>query len=252
MTFGAAELVSSGRNLTAPVPGARAAGVVRSRAGALLRALLVASASIVLGTISFAQVAGQEASAAEQAVYSDEEVKAAFLYNFGTYVEWPSDEPSEAFITIAVLGAPLIARELERFVRGRTIQGRPVRVRRLRTINDVSDDEVLFIGADENGRLAQLIEAIEGRPVLIVTDAPDGLSVGAMVNFQLVDRRVRFEIALRPAQDAGLMLSSRLLSAALRVETTRCRAECRDGTAEELPRQAKLMRTPGSRLHSPA
>lgn len=208
-------------------------------------------AAVLLSALPVTQPTAQNEPATEQPVYSDEEVKAAFLYNFGTYVQWPSVEPQDEAITIAILGAPEIARELERFVRGRTIQGRSVLIRPLRTINDVDDDEVLFIGSDQNWRLAQLISAVEGRPTLIVTDAPDGLSDGAMVNFQLIDRRVRFEISLRPAQDAGLMLSSRLLSAAMRVETTRCRAECRHGgEVEELPRHAKLSREPGSRKAS--
>lgn len=162
--------------------------------------------------------AAQPSTAAE---LSDEEVKAAFLYNFGSYVQWPQSNRSDDTIDIAVLGAPRIAAELARTVRGRTIQGMPVRVRRLRAMGELNDDEVLFIGADENWRLAQLIESIAGRPTLIVTDAPDGLADGSMINFQLVDRRVRFEISLARAEDAGLMLSSRLLSAALRVETTR-------------------------------
>src|SRR5690606_40391748 len=89
-------------------------------------------------------------------------------------------------------------------------------------------EEVLFIGPSENWRLEQLVGAIDG-PTLIVTDAPDGLSAGSMINFQLVDQRVRFEIALPAAEAAGLSLSSRLLSAALRVETSRCWIECRGG-----------------------
>jgi hypothetical protein len=184
-----------------------------------------ACASFVL----FAAAAMTEASAqsrAQQAAFSDDEVKAAFLYNFGSYVEWPSIGESDDALTIAVLGAPAVADELERFVTGRTIQGRLVRVRRIRSVNDSDGDEVLFIGSDENWRLAQLIDAVAGTPTLIVTDAPDGLADGGMINFQLIERRVRFEISLPRAQEAGLMLSSRLLAAALRVETTRRWMDC--------------------------
>jgi len=83
----------------------------------------------------------------------------------------------------------------------------------------------VFSGSEYNGRLAEVVGALAGKPVLIVTDAPDGLDRGAMVNFQIVDDRVRFEISLAKAQDAGLMLSSRLLSAALRVVTSSCCSE---------------------------
>lgn len=163
--------------------------------------------------------------AASAPAYSEHEVKAAYLFNFASFVEWPAVEPGGAVIDFAVLNAPLLEAALERFARGRTVQGRNVRVRNIRSINELRDDDVLFVGAAENWRLRQLISAVRG-PTLVVTDASDGLSAGAMINFQLVDRRVRFEIALPAAQEAGLTLSSRLLAAALRVETSRCRFPC--------------------------
>ncbi len=157
---------------------------------------------------------------AQDRPYSEDEVKAAFLYHFGTYVEWPPRARGEQAITIAVLGAPSVVAELTMFLPGRTIQGRPVKVRAIGAIRDLGDDEILFIGREFNARLRDLIGGLRDKPVLVVTDAPDGLDRGAMVNFQLVNERVRFEISLPHAQDAGLMLSSRLLAAALRVETS--------------------------------
>jgi hypothetical protein len=159
---------------------------------------------------------------AQESPYSDTEVKAAFLYHFGTYVQWPVERQLDEPITIAVLGAEGVAAELAMFLPGRTLQGRPVVVRRLGGIEDLADEELVFIGSDNNARLKDLIAAIGQRSVLIVTDAPDGLADGGMINFQLVDQRVRFEISLANAEGSGLMLSSRLLSAALRVETAIC------------------------------
>lgn len=168
-------------------------------------------------------------SIAAEPDYSEDEVKAAFLFHFASYADWPADSAAadpQAAITFAVLHAPIIARELERFSEGRTIKGRTVRVRRIRSISQLDGDEVLFIGASQNRRLDQLLRQIEG-PTLVVTDAEAGLPEGGMINFQLVGRRVRFEIALPAAQKAGITLSSRLLSAALRVEMSRCHLECR-------------------------
>jgi hypothetical protein len=162
--------------------------------------------------------------------YSEDEIKAAFLYNFVSYVQWPVAARSSDTISIAVLGAAAVADALERIVRGGTIQGETLRVRRLRAIGDLDGDEVLFIGPAENGRLPHLIAAASRGSTLIVTDAPDGLAEGAMINFRLVDRRVRFEVSVPRAQEAGLLLSSRLLSAALRVETTHRGFEQREPT----------------------
>lgn len=173
------------------------------------RVLLAALAGLGLG----------EPAPAQQDVYP-EQVKAAFLYHFGTYVQW-SDVDDLDTIAIAVLGADDVAGELAEFLPGRRIQSRPAGVRRIRSVIELDEERILFIGADESERIGEHVAALAGRPVLTVTDAPDGLADGAMINFRLVDRQVRFEISLPAAQEAGLMLSSRLLSAAMRVETAR-------------------------------
>lgn len=157
---------------------------------------------------------------AEEVVYQEDEVKAAFLYHFATFVQWPDATASDEVFAMAVLGADGVASELQKFLPGRAIQGRPMEVRRLRSIEQVSDEAVIFIGADAGSTLPELVREVANRPMLVVTEAPGALRDGAMINFQLVDRRVRFEISLPAAERAGLELSSRLLSAAMFVDTT--------------------------------
>jgi hypothetical protein len=159
------------------------------------------------------------ARADAQAVYSAARVKAAFLYHFTTYVNWPESARSDDVFTIAVLGSDAVAGELAAFLPGHEIQGRPMRVRRVASIDDLNGAEVLYIGRRENRRLARHLEAIGSRPLLVVTDDPNGLQDGAMINFRIVEERVRFEISLNAARQAGLELSSRLLSAAMSVES---------------------------------
>lgn len=198
------------------------------------RRLAPALLALALATTQSATLCQPVRDAARtQPAYSQVEVKAAFLYRFGSYVRWPARSDGDDSITIAVLNDPDIAAELERFVADRTIDGRRVEVRRLRSIYGLSpDDRMLFIGPDENGRLAQIIEAVGEKPILIVTDAPDGLADGAMINFQVIERRVRFEISLTRARAAGLDLSSRLLAAAIKVETSRCAELCRGASGK--------------------
>jgi len=119
-----------------------------------------------------------------------------------------------------VLGADRVASELEEFLPGRRIRGRPMEVRRLRSIDQLEDEAVVFVGADAGSGLPELVYKVEGRPMLVVTETPGALKDGSMINFQLVDRRVRFEISRTAAERAGLELSSRLLSAAMFVDTT--------------------------------
>lgn|GEM_PF-239598 len=203
------------------------------------------AATILLIGVSSPTLEAQPSTAAATSAYSDVEVKAAFLYNFGGYVQWPQQADETDPITFAVLNDDEVEQALERLVHGRTLQNRPVQVRKLRSIDELNDEEILFIGPAENWRLPQLVAEIEG-PTLVVTDAPDGLAAGAMINFQIVDRRVRFEVGLPAAEAAGLVLSARLLSAALRVETTRCSTACR-GPGDDRPGQVALERPSGSR-----
>jgi hypothetical protein len=175
----------------------------------------LAAAGLLVGGACFS-------AAGQQAVYDANQVKAAFLYHFGTYVQWPVAAPSTDTITIAVLDDAAVAAQLAQFLPGRRIQDRPVEVRPIARIEDLGDAEMLFIGRQQNARLAQLIAAVARRPTLVVTDADNGLDRGAMVNFQLVNERVRFEISVPRAEEARLTLSSRLLSAALRVQTSAC------------------------------
>ena len=159
---------------------------------------------------------------AQEVLYTEAEVKASYLYHFATYVQWP--EEGDTPISIAVLGAPNVATQLEGFLArepDRRIGDRPVIVRNFDTLRDLdSDFHVLFVGEELDERLADVVGALGTRPVLLVTDARDALRRGAMINFQVIDQNVRFEISLRNAGRAGLMLSSRLLNAAIRVETS--------------------------------
>jgi hypothetical protein len=180
-----------------------------------LRVIVRSLSAFVLATVVLAPLA-------QEAVYDANEVKAAFLYHFGTYVQWPTEAAPTDPITIAVLGDAAVAAQLARFLPGRRIAGRPVEARTIARIEDLVDEELLFIGSAHNARLVEITGSIAMRPVLVVTDSPDGLEQGAMVNFQQVDERLRFEISLPRAEEAGLVLSSRLLSAALRVETSQC------------------------------
>lgn len=172
--------------------------------------------SFIAGSAGLA-LAGRCALAVE--VYSSDAVKAAFLYRFAAYVTWPTRSSREVrSFTIAVLGSDPVAQELERILAGRTINGLPARVSRIKSIRELEDAQVLYIGAGSTERLRDEIDSIAARPVLVVTDAPGGLEAGSTVNFLLVDRRVRFEVSIAAADRAGLKVSSELLSVAARVE----------------------------------
>ena len=175
------------------------------------RAALCTIAALLLSGGALAQ-AGDGADEAK--------VKAAFLLRFGQFVVWPREllPQADTPLVIAVAGADDIAAELSRqAATARAAPGRRVTVRNLRAGQEVPSIHLLFVGADETGRVAQYAAAIRGRGILLVTESPGALDHGSMINFVVADRRVKFEIALEPAEKAGLALSSRLLAVALRV-----------------------------------
>jgi YfiR/HmsC-like len=121
--------------------------------------------------------------------------------------------------TIAVAGAEPIAAELAKAVSGRTINERPVAVRRVRPGDSLSGVQILFIGRPENARLAMWAQSAQQHSTLIVTEWDGALAQGSMINFMMSDQRVRFEVALDAAEKSKLKLSSRLLAVALQIRT---------------------------------
>lgn len=148
-------------------------------------------------------------------------VKAAFLYKFAGYVEWPQSSFAKpaAPLTIAVTGDDPLADDLGRLVVGHTVHGRIIAVRKFKIGQSLEDVNVLFIGSAARSRLEEIIRTTRPQPILIVTDSEGALDHGSMINFAIVDGRVRFEISTVGAEVRGLKMSSRLLAVAWSVRT---------------------------------
>jgi hypothetical protein len=158
-------------------------------------------------------------------VYSEEAVKAAFLNRFTGYMEWPSAAQAPSTFTIAVLGGSAVADELSKLLAQRRIKNLPARVLTVRSAAQASDAHMLYVGPEYAGDLRAVVKTLASRPVLIVTDSARGLDAGSALNFMLVDRRVRFEVSLSAAHQAGIKISSDLLAVAARVRGTNLRPE---------------------------
>lgn len=142
------------------------------------------------------------------------QVKAAFLYNFGRFVEWPARARPPANLTICVLGDDPFGPVLDGLIEGKSIQGRKLVARRPERVEDAGDCHILFISSSENGRLAQILAALRGRSVLTVGEAERFAHRGGMINFRLEGSKVRFEINLDATEQEGLTVSSQLLKLA--------------------------------------
>lgn len=150
-------------------------------------------------------------------------VKAAFLYKFLGYIEWPPavfPRPDSPFV-IGVIGADTVAAELAQISSGRTVNNRAVTIRRIGEKDSLSGIHMLFIGRSAASRQAQLLEAAQQNSVVAVTETDDALAQGSVINFRLADGRVRFDVSLAAAEKSDLKLSSRMLSVASQVHGTR-------------------------------
>jgi hypothetical protein len=145
---------------------------------------------------------------------SESAVKAAYLYKFAAYVEWPAPARADAPFVIATLAADDVAGELAQILPGRAIAGRPAIVRRVSAGESLKDVQILFVGRRAGDQRAA-VEAARKEGALTVTES--SLEHGAAINFVVVDNRVSFEVSMEAAERGGHRISSRMLAVARRV-----------------------------------
>jgi hypothetical protein len=156
---------------------------------------------------------------AQQPKASEFQVKAAYLYNFGRFVQWPDEsgaDRNESF-EICVLGTDPFGQALDATLAGGTIGGKSVAAKRITKPQDVDSCRILFISSSEESHLKEDLAALDKTRVLTVSDIPRFSERGGMIGFILDGNRVRFDVNLDSAQGAGLTLSSELLKVATSV-----------------------------------
>jgi hypothetical protein len=148
-------------------------------------------------------------------------LKALFLYNFGSYIEWPPATFASDVqpFTIGVLGTSPIEGTLQEIAATRRIQGRPIVIERYSSPAMVKGCQILFVprGASSSER-AEVAAVLQDRGVLIVGETPGFAASGAAVNFFIEANKIRFEINVEAAKRQHLKISSKLLALARIVE----------------------------------
>ena len=155
-------------------------------------------------------------SNAQSAAELEYRVKAAFVCKFASYVEWPAQAfaAPDSPIVIGVVASDVVVDELTRTAAGLTADGRPLLVRRLQPGDSLAGAHLVYVARTEESRLAEAIAALKSQPVLVVTESSRGLALGGMINFVVVDDKVRFDIAPQVAEASRLRISARLLGVA--------------------------------------
>jgi hypothetical protein len=164
-------------------------------------------------TIAIAACGVTPLASAQTATASDVSVKAALLYNFAKFAEWPA-LPRGAPIVACVVGDEGVAAALVTTVRGQNISGHALEVRRPRQADAWQACQVLYLSDAEAGRAAEGLGAIDRLAVLTVSDGQGFSRAGGIIELYLDAGRMRFAINVDAAARSGLRLSSRLLGLA--------------------------------------
>jgi hypothetical protein len=173
-----------------------------------LRSGLAAAAVLAVGWAHSAT-----ALSAASAAGLEYEVKAAMIYNFTRFVEWPAAawKDARAPLVVGVFGSDPFSGVLDETLREKSYGGRRIEVRRVQTAIEAEACQVLFIPKSEKKKVAELLASLRASSILTISDSDDFTRAGGVIGFVTVDNRVRFAINKASAEKAGLTVSSKLL-----------------------------------------
>jgi len=144
------------------------------------------------------------------------QLKAAFLFNFAKFIDWPASSfasPRSDF-SICILGADPFGRTMEDLLQDKTIGDRHVSVARTRQVAEARHCQMVFVSASEKSRVREILDGMKGSNALVVGETDGFASAGGAIQFAIEDNRMRFLINTDAADRAGLKVSSKLLSLA--------------------------------------
>jgi hypothetical protein len=148
---------------------------------------------------------------------SEYQVKAAFLFNFVKFVEWPSDSfpAAETPIIIGVFGTNPFGGDLDAVIHNKTVNNRPIEIRQLHLMSECTNCHVLFISGMVKKRVGEVLSTVGNASVLTVGESDGFTEAGGIINFVREGNKFRFQINAEAAKKAKLKISSKLLGLAL-------------------------------------
>ena len=184
--------------------------------GTLPAARVVFLCLLLASHVGIARLA-QEQPDNDSAVSREYQIKAAYLYQFGRYVEWPQDglrRPSVAAGDRCLEGRSTFL-DLDQLVETKKVQDRPIEIRRFSLDSDFTPCHILFLSAAVHLDVqAKIIRPLSGKNVLLVGETDEFIKSGGVINFVTEDYRVRLYVDRKAAKRQGLQISSKLLQVA--------------------------------------
>jgi len=145
----------------------------------------------------------------------DSDVEAAYLFNFAKFMHAPVHSPDS--FTIAVVGKSSIGPMLDTITTNEQIDGRPLKVVHAASVDQARNSDIIFLGESETAHIDKDLATLAGSNALTVSSLPDFAQRGGMIQFQVVNNRVRFIVNLDAANKEKIILSSELLKVAMSV-----------------------------------
>jgi hypothetical protein len=154
---------------------------------------------------------------AQQPQPTEYQLKAAFLFNFAKFIEWPTQAFTNktSALVIGILGENPFHDDLARMVQNKLVDEHPLKVMEIKEFHlpaDMTNCHILFVSNSEKERLPEILDALRGRPVLTVGESDNFIESGGMIRFFLEQTKIRFHINQDAATKSGLKISSKLMS----------------------------------------
>jgi hypothetical protein len=142
------------------------------------------------------------------------QLKAAFIYNFAQFIEWPDKAftGAQSPIVITVLGDNPFGNVLDQVTKGKQIRGREIVIKYVKDPAAVGQTHILFVGAPHNQNPGAVLRGLTG--VLTIADTDSFMGAGGMIRFFSEENKLRFEINTKATDKAGLKVSAKLLQLA--------------------------------------
>ena len=141
-------------------------------------------------------------------------IKAAFIFNFIAFTQWP--ESNDQKLNLCIYGEDYFGQEIDQLQK-KPVNNATIETLRLTDIEKIKSCQILFISKSTVGDLPDILKKINNQPILTITDSQGAASQGAIINMMLIQNKIKFEINLKSARDAGLQISSKLLQLATKV-----------------------------------
>lgn len=143
-----------------------------------------------------------------------EKMQAAFVYNFTMLVSWPPAYQSGDF-TIAVLGNSSINKELEEMAKQKKAGSQTIVIKKVNSADEIGKAHIVYVPDAQKGKIADVVGKTAGNATLVVTESDGAIDKGSIINFTLVQDKLRFELSESKASARNLKLAANLVKLAI-------------------------------------